>query len=214
MPVLQGWTADEYKLCAEWLPLLEFPKLIGIGSVCRREVHGVDGVLAILQKLDEFLPSHVQVHLFGVKSTALAQIARHPRVASVDSMAWDFHARALRRVGRDMDFRVSQMQAWVTKQLAIVTSSGEEVGIQSNLEFGSGFSDEDLVLEALALQLADLLMSGDIEYREAVHYLRYDGAVATAIFRQRGLADSTLADFDDLVGGMGDRIEELLMNRN
>jgi len=214
MPVLQGWTADEYKLCAQWLPLVEFPQLIGIGSVCRREVRGVDGILAILETLDAYLPAHVQVHLFGVKSTALAQLAHHPRVASVDSMAWDFHARTLRRVGRDMEFRVSQMQAWMNKQQAIVASAGAGVGIQSFLfdpaEFGGGFSDEEeLVLEALSLQFADLLMGGDIEYRDAVHYLKYDGTVAIAILRQRGLKDSTLADFDELVAGLGDRIEDL-----
>lgn len=209
MPVLQGWTADEYKLCAEWLPLVEFPELIGIGSVCRREVRGLDGILAILETLDDFLPAHVQVHLFGVKSTALAQIAHHPRVASVDSMAWDFQARTLRRVGRDMEFRVSQMQAWMDKQQAIVASAGEGGSVQSFFEFGSVSDEEELVLEALALQFADLLMSGDIEYRDAVHYLKSDGTVAIAILRQRGLKDSTLADFDELVAGLGDRIEDL-----
>lgn len=50
---------------------------------------------------------HVRVHLFGVKSTVLDRIAYHPRVASVNSMAWDFHAE--RRTGRDMAYRIGHM---------------------------------------------------------------------------------------------------------
>jgi hypothetical protein len=42
-----------------------------------------------------------------------------------------------------------------------------------------------------------------------VHYLKYDGAIAIALLRRRGLTDSTLADFDELVAGLADRIEEL-----
>jgi hypothetical protein len=179
-------------------------------------VHGVDGILAILEALDGVLPKHVQVHLFGVKSTALERIAHHPRVASVDSMAWDFQARAERRVGRDMKFRIEHMQEWMNKQQAIVLRPGTGAGIQSLLfdpaDFG-GFSDEEeLVLEALALQFADLLMDADIEYRDAVHYLKYDGTVAIAMLRQRGLTDSTLADYDELIAGLGDRIEDLRMD--
>ena len=216
LPVLQGWTADEYKLCAQWLPLHQFPDLIGIGSVCRREVHGVDGILAILEALNEILPEHVQVHLFGVKSTALEQLAHHPRVASVDSMAWDFQARAARRVGRNMEFRIEHMEEWMKRQQAIVLSAGIGAGIQSLLfdpaAFGGFGDEEELVLEALALQFADLLMAADIEYRDAVHYLKYDGTVAIAMLRQRGLTDSTLADLDELVAGLGDRIEALRMD--
>ncbi|PLX77030.1 MAG: hypothetical protein C0607_02810 [Azoarcus sp.] len=109
MPVLQGWTPAEYVTCAEWLPLFDWPELIGIGSVCRRQVHGGAGILAILEAVDAILPKHVRVHLFGVKSTVFDLIAHHPRVASVDSMAWDVQARAERRTGRNMDFRIGHL---------------------------------------------------------------------------------------------------------
>jgi len=40
LPVVQGFRPDEYVMCAQWLPLLEWRDLIDIGSVCRRPVHG------------------------------------------------------------------------------------------------------------------------------------------------------------------------------
>jgi hypothetical protein len=46
MPILQGWTPAEYIQCAHWLPLIEWPELVGIGSVCRRQVQGGDGILS------------------------------------------------------------------------------------------------------------------------------------------------------------------------
>lgn len=119
LPVVQGFRPDEYVMCAQWLPLLEWPDLIGIGSVCRRPVHGPNGILSILEALDAVLPPHVRCHLFGVKSTALEILAGHPRVASVDSQAWDMQARAERRTGRDMAFRIGHMQAWADRQIQI-----------------------------------------------------------------------------------------------
>jgi len=213
LPVLQGWTPDEYALCAKWFGMREWPKLIGIGSVCRRPVHGSTGVLAILQALDAILPQHVQVHLFGVKSEALEVLTRNKRVASVDSMAWDVRARAERRTGRDAAFRIGHMKAWATKQQAIAARQGGGVGMQRMLfnpdDFG-GFTDmESLALEALTLQFADLVMGGEIDYLDAVVQSRQDGVIVMALLRNKGLSDATLADFDEVIEGLGDRVEEL-----
>jgi hypothetical protein len=141
MPILQGWTPDEYVTCAQWLPLVEWPELVGIGSVCRRQVGGSDGILAILEAVDAILPSHTSVHLFGVKSTVLELISHHPRVASVDSMAWDVQARVARRTGRDMEFRIAHMDAWTTKQRRIVGSARQSAGIQTMLFDPADFGD-------------------------------------------------------------------------
>lgn len=93
MPVIQGWTSQEYRLCADWLPVEKWPSLVGIGSVCRRHLGGEDGLRKILGTLDEALPHHVKWHLFGVKSSALQEVGQSHRVASMDSMAWDYQAR-------------------------------------------------------------------------------------------------------------------------
>jgi len=214
MPVLQGWSAAEYALCADWLPLTEWPALVGIGSVCRRALHGPDGLLSILDSVDRILPPHVRLHLFGVKSAALSLLANHPRVASVDSMAWDFQARAARRTGRDIEFRVGHMERWAKKQFRVAQAMPGTTGVQSMLFdpcVFNGFTDlESLALEALTLRHADLLMSGDIEYLDAVSQVAQDGATVIALLRQRGLTDATLAAFDELIFGLAEETEELL----
>jgi hypothetical protein len=217
MPVLQGWTVADYLQCVEWLPLLEWPELVGLGSVCRRPVGGPDGLLSILEAVDRVLPSHVRLHLFGVKSSALDQLRRHPRVASVDSMAWDSQARAERRTGRDMAFRISHMKAWADKQNRIARRPGP-AGFQAALfdpaDFPAAQNDlEEVLLEAVALCHAELVLSGDLEYASAVSWAAQDGTTAVAMLRLYGLNDGTLREFDDLIGGLGDRVEAALIER-
>lgn len=153
LPVLQGRTADDYlwsaealaraidaeHLCvcpsgraddcaAEWHRAhAGLPALVGLGSVCRRDVHGPEGLLALLPALDAGLPPHVRLHLFGVKSGAL--LALRPwwhRIESVDSMAWDSAARedaraVYRRTGEnprnDGERRARFMRGWYEGQL-------------------------------------------------------------------------------------------------
>lgn len=118
MPILQGrlpedyaWSAkalakeiNQHHECscpyggdceAEWhREHAGLPALVGLGSVCRRNVHGPDGLLAVLEALDKVLAPHVRLHLFGVKGDALNHIDRYKhRVHSIDSMAWDEAAK-------------------------------------------------------------------------------------------------------------------------
>lgn len=213
MPVLQGWTPGEYATCAQWLPLVEWPELVGVGSVCRRPIQGPDGILAILEALDAILPRHVRLHLFGVKSAALHALASHPRLASVDSMAWDVQARMERRTGRDMAFRIKHMRAWADRQHAIAARPRVATGVQTMLfdpaELGAFSSDDALVLEALALQYAELIMAGDIEYIDAAHACRHDGVIALAMLRAEGLRSSTLEAFEEMFAGFGAKVSEL-----
>ncbi len=218
MPVIQGWTAAEYQQCADWLPLVEWPDLVGIGSMCRRAVNGSEGVLAILDAVDRVLPPHVKVHLFGVKSTALEQVVHHPRVASMDSMAWDVRARVARRTGRDMAFRIGHMQAWASEQQRIARTPAGCTGLQTMLfdpaSFNGLSSVEAIVLEALTLQYVDLVRECSMEYRDAVWHSMQDGVTAIAMLRNDGLSDATLARFDDQVfGGVGERVESLLASQ-
>jgi hypothetical protein len=97
MPVLQGWKPKHY---LESLALTHnsrgvLPTLLGLGSVCGRHLRGPDGFEAILSALDKELPAGVQLHLFGVKGAILREFRDHPRVGSMDSIAWDFRARRL-----------------------------------------------------------------------------------------------------------------------
>lgn len=217
MPVLQGWTPDEYTQCASWMSLPAWPRLVGIGSVCRRHVHGKDGISAILAAVDDVLPPHVKVHLFGVKSAALESLGGHPRIASVDSMAWDAAARAERRSGRDLDFRIQHMEAWSSRQRRIAASVRPGSGVRTRLfapaELGARLEGDDLVLEALALQYADLVIGGELDYRDAVHQCHYDGVVAIAKLHLYGWSTSMLEEFNAMCDGFGDRVAALMPAR-
>jgi hypothetical protein len=118
MPVLQGWTPAQYLWCADRLPLLEWPELIGIGSMCRRNLHGEVGVFAVIDALDKILPAHTRFHLFGVKGKSLEHLGQHPRIASIDSMGWDFAARKDHPTGRNMELRGQYMLNWVERNRA------------------------------------------------------------------------------------------------
>ncbi len=118
MPVLQGWTPSQYLWCADRMPIAEWPPLVGLGSMCRRHIYGKVGILAVLDALDRVMPKHVQFHTFGVKGPALAIIGRHPRIASTDSMAWDYGCRRDVPTGRDMEVRGRYLLNWMTKNTA------------------------------------------------------------------------------------------------
>jgi hypothetical protein len=139
MPVLQGWHPDHYiksvEITLKQLP--EPPQMVGVGSVCRRPLRGPTGLEAVITRLDAELPAGIQLHLFGVKGSILQAMRDHPRVASMDSLAWDFHARKtaqqLRRIQGlelgyypkpgdqnwipcDNEHRIACMKAWAERQ--------------------------------------------------------------------------------------------------
>jgi hypothetical protein len=137
--ILQGWKPQDYARCASLMedhilsgPAYQarigscagasgegWPSLIGVGSVCRRALHGPDGLYAVLKAIDRVLPPHVRLHLFGVKSQAVSELSDWDRIASVDSMAWSVAAwRDARRAGipRTIALRARTMQAWWEKQ--------------------------------------------------------------------------------------------------
>jgi hypothetical protein len=112
MPVLQGFYASEYAYCAEALALGKEASMVGVGSVCRRHLHGPDGLIAIMGALDRVLPAGTVVHLFGAKGNALPALAAAGlghRVGSTDSMAWDASVRRAMPVGRTQVMRARAM---------------------------------------------------------------------------------------------------------
>jgi hypothetical protein len=172
LPVLQGWLPSHYMRCIELMDMDEWPDLVGIGSVCRRNVHGPDGVAAIMETLDKALPRHVKFHLFGVKGGAVKSLGNHPRFASIDSMAWDFGLRADQRTGRTQEMRVDRMLGWQAGQERIVPDLYEPVPAQSelNLTFGDDWDampepPEVVVHRAVANWYAEHLLA-DHGYRE------------------------------------------------
>lgn len=122
MPVLQGWFPDDYERCAQMIG--EMPPLVGLGSVCRRDLRGDDGIVRILARLDRCLPRHVRLHLFGVKGAAIQALVGHPRIESVDSMAWDMAARREIEMPRTVTKKLEVMCSWWRTQTAAETLFG------------------------------------------------------------------------------------------
>jgi len=138
-PVLQGWAPADYCQGPAYDQGFQWPDLVGIGSVCRRSLHGPAGIMAVMEALNAKVPPHVKFHLFGVKSTAVARIIEHfpNRVASIDSMAWSSAARweaYLRKVSCNSGLRISHLDRWVNKQAVVVNEAEKEPTLWSLLK--------------------------------------------------------------------------------
>lgn len=128
VPVLQGWTADEYMRSLDlmidawqrYTHAFDMPALVGVGSMCRRPVHDPDiGILSILERLLPRLPDGMRLHMFGVKGAVMSRLATIPQVASFDSMAWDFGARMMARKegsSNTLERRAGEMKRWYRAQ--------------------------------------------------------------------------------------------------
>lgn len=95
LPVLQGYSHDDYHRCADLyesrgVSLCSLP-LVGIGSVCRRQ--GMLDAARIIKSL--YVRGFTNLHGFGFKVTGLVskgmKLAQY--LKSSDSMAWSFRAR-------------------------------------------------------------------------------------------------------------------------
>lgn len=90
IPVLQGWTYDDYGRHLEAYDKagvdLRCKPLTGVGSVCRRQA-----TLEIAEIMRTLSEEGVKTHGFGVKKSGYGLYARY--MASADSMAWSYNAR-------------------------------------------------------------------------------------------------------------------------
>ena len=88
IPVLQGWTVDDYRRHLDIYATagidLENEPTVGIGTMCRRQ-----GTIEAAEIL-AFLPN-LNYHAFGMKTSGLKM--NHPTLTSADSLAWSFGAR-------------------------------------------------------------------------------------------------------------------------
>ncbi len=88
IPVLQGWTRDDYLWCVgeydTWGVDLSLEPVVGVGSVCRRQ--DTAEAARIFRSLDG-----LSLHGFGVKVDGL--MVYGDALYSADSMAWSYGAR-------------------------------------------------------------------------------------------------------------------------
>lgn len=90
LPVVQGWTLDEYLRCVEMYDRagvdLSRAPLVGVGTICRRQATGE--AATILRTLSAL---GLALHAFGLKTGGIPNVA--PFLASSDSLAWSYAAR-------------------------------------------------------------------------------------------------------------------------
>lgn len=123
MPVIQGRRPTDYERCLDALwGSLKPGALIGVGSMCRRDVHGPEGLIAVVDHLDQVLPASVRLHAFGVKGSALPYLLPFAhRVASIDSQAYGVRARHAARhagVSKSDRFVADHLEHWLDAQHA------------------------------------------------------------------------------------------------
>ncbi|QOT74549.1 hypothetical protein H5V43_22025 (plasmid) [Sphingobium fuliginis] len=121
MPVIQGRRPCDYERCVDGLwGMIERAPLLGVGSMCRREVHRPEGLIAVVEHLDRILPPAIQLHLFGVKGPAIPYLLPFgKRIRSLDSQAYGTSARheALKRnISKSDRFVADHLEAWLTAQ--------------------------------------------------------------------------------------------------
>lgn len=166
VPILQGSGISTYLWCVENFPIIEWPELVGVGSMCRRHIHGPNGILSVIDVLDQVLPPHVRLHLFGVKGKALETIGNHPRLHSVDSMAWDFAARREHPVGRTVDVRLDYLFKWRDRNVKL--ASGPQKALP---EVPRSYKVETVSSELE--DWLDLVLSNEVEGGDArIHAMR------------------------------------------
>lgn len=90
IPVLQGWTLDDYFHCKDLyeqagINLLDYP-VVGLGSVCRRQ--DTDEIARIVDALSS---TGLRLHGFGVKTDGLSEYG--DQLVSADSQAWSYGYR-------------------------------------------------------------------------------------------------------------------------
>lgn len=164
--------------------------MVGIGSVCRRHLHGPDGLLAIVEALDRVLPPGTVCHLFGAKGSALpalAQAGLAHRVGSTDSMAWDLSVRRAMPVGRTQIMRARAMVDWHTRETRQLREPARRPAVLSCAASERRKDVLEVATEAVGAAYGELHGSNDVEYLDAKRLTAQDVYVVTALLRAQGV---------------------------
>lgn len=171
LPVLQGRRPADYERCADALWFSMIPgTTVGVGSICRREINGPEGLIAVVEHLDRVLPPGVALHLFGVKGTALPYLLPfRDRVASIDSQAYGVAARqeALRSGISKTDAMVADhLEAWVLRQHQRLTEKPKRMAIQAAAaQTWRRLSPWEKALADARSEIRDLIEAGELDFR-------------------------------------------------
>ncbi len=173
MPVLQGRTPDDYERCLDGIASLLKPgTIIGIGSMCRRPCHGPEGLVAVVERLDNVLPDAVFCHAFGVKGSALLWLKPFERrIVSIDSQAYGIAARRdARRLGVTKTDRLvaAHMDRWCQAQLMRTAEPPRISPISTTMPEARLRDDSPwtVAIEAAEAEIRSLIECGELDHDE------------------------------------------------
>lgn len=172
MPVIQGRLPEDYERCIDALWMSMKPgALIGVGSMCRRPVNGPEGLIAVVDHLDQILPVGVRLHVFGAKGQALPFLRPFAhRVASIDSQAYGVGARQSARkagVSKTDHFVAQHLEHWVGAQRDRLSSRPRRLPSVARPPVTITPSDPwELAIAQARMEIRALIESGDLEHDE------------------------------------------------
>ncbi len=172
LPVLQGRRPQDYERCADAFSFtIERSSLIGVGSMCRRPIHGPEGLVAVIDHLDQILPRGKRLHLFGVKGSALPYLTGFAhRIASIDSQAYGVSARTSARLqghSKTDPFVADHMQHWLEAQRGRRRQAPRRLPVEPHAAPDALPRDpwEAAIMQA-RMQISALIEEGELEHDE------------------------------------------------
>ncbi len=182
MPVIQGRQPSDYERCVDALSLsLQPGTVLGVGSMCRREIAGPEGLVAVIEHLDRILPPGVTLHAFGVKGSALPYLSAFAgRIASIDSQAYGVAARRdayRRRVSKTDHLVAEHMERWARQQFRRLAQPPGRLRahIAADLPADCVGPWEAAIRQARA-EIRDLIESGDLSHDQITEHWVADWA--------------------------------------
>lgn len=172
MPVLQGRTPDDYIRCLDALAGMIAPgSIVGVGSMCRRQIHGPEGLVAVVERLSRDLPIGAKLHALGVKGDALPYLAPFSHwVASIDSQAYGIAARrdARRRgIAKDDRLVADHLEHWYRQQCArTMLPSRDLPEADEPLALPPPSDPWERAITLARQQIRELIESGDLDHDE------------------------------------------------
>jgi len=125
VPVIQGYTLDEYKYCIDRmleLDIFQDHDYVAVGTMCRRM--GNNELRRLIFGITNYVWStqpNTKFHFFGLKLTALRDFICAERIYSCDSMAWDIkHIDRTRMYPRTEGEKIDCLDHYLKKIDAIV----------------------------------------------------------------------------------------------
>lgn len=171
MPMLQNRRPEDYECCADALWLLRRPAgILGVGSMCRRPVAGPEGVVAVIAHLHQILPAGIRLHAFGVKGSALPNLAQFgDRVASIDSQAYGVAARrdALRRnIAKSDRLVAAHLECWIALHHATLAKPPRSLEVPLSRREKPPADRWDAAIRRARAEIRALIETGDLEHDE------------------------------------------------